>query len=307
MSDTKDLTGAVSALLTPFHENQDLNRKGLRELVQYNLRLGISAFYVCGSTGEGFLMTTGQRKEVVEITIDEIGVRAGVIVNVSHMTPEATMDLAAHAARTGADAISTLPPLYYPLNDHEVNYYYQTLLDECDLPMTVYNIPVLSHKTLPLSMAEKLAEHEKFIGIKHSSSETGPLNAFKQIADGRLKVWSGCDDEVVAGLSMGSDGAIGTTFNLAGDLVAEMIRSYRNGEIDRALQIQTRYNACLIPSILKHGAYRITKRALTLAGVDAGVCRRPFAPLDPAADASLREALGILDEMRKDYGLTLSP
>ena len=302
MTDTKKLTGIVTALLTPFDENQKLNKTGLRQVVQYNLRAGVSAFYVCGTTGEGFLMTSEERREVVEIVVDEIAGRAGVIVNVSHMQPAVTLELASHAHQSGADALSTLPPLFYPLTQQDILRYYRSLLDQCELPLTIYNIPVFTNKPLDMAMAEKLSEHENFLGIKYSCSETGLLNQFKQIAGGRLLVWSGNDDEIVAGLSMGSDGAIGSTYNLVGDLAAEIIRSYRRGEVDRALQIQTRYNE-FVPIILKYGIYRTVKRALTLMGIDAGICRDPFGPVDPAVDSLLREALEQFDQLRKDFGL----
>ena len=62
----KKFDGIFTALLTPFDKNDCVNTKALSELVKFNLGMGVRGFYVTGSTGEAFLLSTEERKLVME-------------------------------------------------------------------------------------------------------------------------------------------------------------------------------------------------------------------------------------------------
>ena len=292
----------VPALLTPFEENGRVNTPVLRQMVGHMLDLGAGGFYVCGSSGEGLSLSADERKEIVETVKDEAGGRAAIIVNISHMEFKVVLDLAKHAAENGADAVSTLPPLYYPVSDDEVMRYYLSICDQAGLPVAIYNIPMLSGKFLNESMVEQLLEHPRFMGIKHCSEDTSLLIAFKRMGGDRLTIWSARDAFFAGALAMGADGAIGTSLNLNADFYVEIARAFRAGDVERAQAIQSDYNV-LLEELYRLGGYRSIKRCFTLMGMDAGKCRPPFAPLGPDADEYLRPMLQRFAAMRLKWGL----
>ena len=53
-----DKKGIFTALLTPFDKNNKINAKALEELIKFNVKMGVNGFYVTGSTGEAFLLST---------------------------------------------------------------------------------------------------------------------------------------------------------------------------------------------------------------------------------------------------------
>jgi N-acetylneuraminate lyase len=222
-----------------------------------------------------------------------------VIVNVSHMEFAVAVELARHAKQTGVDAVSTLPPLFYPVTTKEIELYYRALLDAIELPLTLYNIPMLSKLALDEPMLTRLAEHPRMAGIKHSSEDTFLLNRFKQIAGGRLMLWSGRDAYYLGALAMGADGAIGNSYNLMGDLFVKMTELYRACKIREALALQQKANE-VHRRLQVHGAAPSVKRCLQLSGIDAGHCRLPYQPVPAEADALLREALAILTSIRSE-------
>ena len=57
----KDFHGIFTALLTPFDKEDRINEKALRDLIAFNIKMGVRGFYVCGSTGEAFALTTAAR------------------------------------------------------------------------------------------------------------------------------------------------------------------------------------------------------------------------------------------------------
>jgi N-acetylneuraminate lyase len=294
-----EMNQIMAALITPFDQQGRVNQKALREVLRHELAMGIRCYYVCGTTGEGFSMSPDERKSVVETCREELGDKGGLIVNVSHMEFAVAVDLARHAAKVGADAVSTLPPLFYPVTGREIEQYYRSLLDAIELPLTLYNIPMLSKLALDEPMVTKLAEHPRLAGIKHSSEDTFLLNRFKQIAGGRLMVWSGRDAYYLGGLAMGADGAIGNSFNLMGDLFVKMTSLYRANKPQEALELQRKANE-VHRRLQVYGAAPSVKRCFQLSGLDAGHCRLPYQPVPSEADTLLREALSILKSIRAE-------
>lgn len=292
--------GIISALVTPFTEDGAVNEDSLRKITRHSIELQVRAFYVCGTTGEGMLMSPSERKRVVEIVCEEAAGEAGVIVNISDQNFLIARELAAHAAYAGADAVSTLPPLYYPISDEERTRYYLELLDAAELPLTLYNIPMLTGIALNESTAARLARHPRFLGIKHSSEDTAMLARFKEIEDGRLLVWMARDAYYLSGLAMGADGAIGSSFNLMGDLFVGVTNLYQEGDVANAQVLQNKINQ-VHRRLQVFGPIKSIKRCFTLMGIDAGDCRLPYQPLPAEADAHLIETLALLDSVRQEF------
>ena len=66
-----NLRGVMAALLTPFDQQQALDKASLRRLVQFNIQQGIDGLYVGGSTGEAFVQSLSEREQVLEIVAEE--------------------------------------------------------------------------------------------------------------------------------------------------------------------------------------------------------------------------------------------
>lgn len=295
--------GIVAALVTPFTPSNEVHHETLRRIVRHALRLGVGGFYVCGSTGEGFSLSAEERMQIVETVVQETRDRADVIVNLSHMDFREIVRLSHHAEEVGADAVSVLPPIYNAVSGDELLAYFQAVLRQSRLPLTLYNIPMLVHRSLDEATVRALAADPRFVGIKHSSEDTVALSRFKQVAGGRLIVWSGRDAYYLGCLAMGADGAIGSSFQLLGDVFVAITRAFRSGEQSRALAIQQGINE--VHSRLQvHGAIRSIKRCLTLLGFESGECRLPFQPLGAAVDEFLRETLAEADRVRRNFSIS---
>ena len=302
MSTLKKSKCIVAALVTPFTPTNEIHREAVCELVEHSLRLGVGGFYVCGSTGEGFSLCTDERMRIVETVVRQTRGRADVIVNISHMDFREVARLSFHAAEAGADAVSILPPIYNAVTNDELLAYYRTVLSQSRLPLTLYNIPQLAHRSLDEATVRALAADSRFVGIKHSSEDTQVLARFKQVVDGRLIVWSGRDAYYLGCLAMGADGAIGSTFQLLGDIFVAITRAFRAGDLPRALSLQQRINE-IHARLQVHGAIKSIKRCLSLLGIETGECRMPFQPIPTAHDDYFRETLSLADRVRQDFAI----
>lgn len=265
--------GIIPALLTPFKENGDINKESLRELIRLNLKKGVTGFYIGGSTGEGFLMSVDERKELLEMVVDEVNKKASIIVQVGALSTADACKLTKHAELCEADAVSSVAPFYYQYSFEEIKKYYLDIAKSTDLPVIIYNFPKFSNVTLTPTNAKSFF-NEQFIGIKHTSNDFFALERFKKIREDIL-VFNGYDEMFLSGLIAGADGGIGSTYNFMAEKFIKILDYFEGGQIQEAQIIQKEVND-IIEKILQMGIIQAEKEILSIMGIDMGVCREPF-------------------------------
>lgn len=279
--------GLFSALLTPFNEDGSINFDSLEKLVEFNLQNGIDGFYVGGSTGEGLLLSPEERMQVFECVKKANKGRATLIAHVGTICTLDAIKMAKKAEELEYDAISAVAPYYYGFTLDAVLDYYNDIVNSTSLPMIIYNFPNSGGFSLTKEIANKLFENEKFIGIKHTSGDMFTLNQFKTL-DREIVVYNGFDETLLAGLSMGADGAIGSTYNFMGKKFKKIMNCFNSGEIETAKALQNEANE-IICEMIKYGVFQSEKAILTEMGIDMGQCRPPFLPISDECRASMKK------------------
>lgn len=279
--------GLFSALLTPFNEDGSINFDSLEKLVEFNLQNGIDGFYVGGSTGEGLLLSPEERMQVFECVKKTNKGRATLIAHVGTICTLDAIKMAKKAEELEYDAISAVAPYYYGFTLDAVLDYYNDIVNSTSLPMIIYNFPNSGGFSLTKDIANKLFENEKFIGIKHTSGDMFTLNQFKTL-DREIVVYNGFDETLLAGLSMGADGAIGSTYNFMGKKFKKIMNCFNSGEIETAKALQNEANE-IICEMIKYGVFQSEKAILTEMGIDMGQCRPPFLPISDECRASMKK------------------
>lgn len=269
--------GLFPAQIVPFKEDNSINEVSLRRIIRRNLDKGVKGFYVCGSTGESFLMSHEERKNVLEIVKDEIAGKCTLIVHIGTISTDQTISLGLHAEKVGVDAISAVPPFYYRFSKEQIIAHYLDIVRSIDLPMIIYNIPHTSGVTFTLDDLRILFSEEKVIGIKHSSSDLFQMERLKNIGK-EIVVLFGYDEMSLAAYTMGADGAIGSTYNLMPEKYLCMLKLFQEGDVSKALDIQIEVNK-INEALLKVGIYAGIKYGISRSGIDCGIPRRPFRPL----------------------------
>jgi N-acetylneuraminate lyase len=269
--------GVYSAILTPFDKERRLNEAVLRRLVNYQLEQGLHGFFVCGSTGEGFLMNPEERRRVAEVVVEETRGEGKVIVHVGHISSDIAASLAHHAEKIGADAISSTPPVYYPVGIEGTFYHYKIIASACSLPFLAYNIPAATKIGLVPEHVSTLSKMETFIGMKYTGYNLFEMGTIAEEMGERGIVLSGSDEIFLPALAMGARGSIGSTQNLLPAKFVEIYQAFQRGEIQRARELQTQVNR-VVRVLLKYGSPAWKAYAKKL-GFDCGKHRPPFKPL----------------------------
>lgn len=270
----KNLKGIFPALLTPFTKDNKINELSLEKLIELNLKKGVDGFYVGGSTAEAFLLSLDERKSLLDIVTQVTKGECAIIAHIGCISTDQAIELGQHAEKAGVDAISSIPPFYYNFSFAEIKSYYFDIVNRVNLPMIIYNFPAFSGVDLNTDNVREFIADQRFIGIKHTSNDFYSLDRFKQI-DERVIVYNGFDEMFLAGLAMGADGGIGSTYNIMAEKFIKMRQLFVAGKIETARQIQTEVND-IINVLIQVGVFSGEKEILSLMGIDFGECRRPF-------------------------------
>ncbi|GEN46638.1 N-acetylneuraminate lyase [Alkalibacillus haloalkaliphilus] len=274
------MKGVFSALLCSFDDKGNVNEKGLREIVRYNLdECGVDGLYVNGSTGENFLISTEQKKEIFQVVKDEVGDEAQLIGQIGSLNIDESVELGHYVKELGYDAMSAVTPYYYKFNFDEVKNYYSTLVNQVEFPLVVYSIPALTGVNMSLEQFGELFKLEHVIGVKFTAPDFFLLERLRHAYPDQL-IYSGFDEMLLSASVLGIDGAIGSTFNVNGKMAKEILTDAQAGNINEARSKQKQTND-LIAEVLDNGLYQTLKQILKVKGVQAGECRKPMNALSP--------------------------
>lgn len=271
----KKIGGIYSALLTSFDKNGDINEKGIRQLVRYNIDVcKVDGLYVGGSTGENFLLSTAEKEKIFKIVKDEAKDQCQLIAQVGSLNIKESVELAKLATDLGYDSLSAVTPFYYKFSFNEIKDYYNTITKDVDNQMVVYFIPFLTGVNISVDQFKELFENEKITGVKFTAGDFYLLERFRKAFPDKV-LFAGFDEMMLPATVLGVDGAIGSTFNLNGVRAREIFESARSGNIAKALEVQHVTND-FISDVLANGLYGTLKIGLQEAGVEAGYCRKPM-------------------------------
>ncbi|MBR4426268.1 MAG: N-acetylneuraminate lyase [Spirochaetales bacterium] len=294
------LTGIYAALFTPFDKDGKIIYDSLQKHVDYLVKQGISGFYVNGSTGESFLMTAEERKKCIEAVVEANAGRATVICHCGAIGTDLSLDLVRHSGRiAGVDAISSVTPFYYKFSKDDIIGYYNDLANATEKPFVVYNIPALSGVSVTPEMMAEMRKNPRIQGLKFTSNDFAALEAIRA-SDPDLVIYNGYDQMCICGMSIGCDGAIGSTYNVIAPIVLKLWKLTKENKFDKALDVQHTLNSYLRDMTLNGKHFNISKYIISkIEGIDYGIARKPFGPL---AKPEIEAAERIIDRLqRKDY------
>ena len=274
-----NFNGIFTALLTPFDKKDEINEKELEKLVKFNVDMGVSGFYVGGSTAEAFFLSTEERKQIMDV-VKATAPDKTLIAHIGSLREKEAHELASHAKKLGYAAISSVAPFYFKFTFDEIHGYYTRLAENSGMPMLVYHFPNFSGVNMGIKEMSAFLEDDRFIGIKYTSNDFFTMEQCKSKFPNKI-VYNGFDEMLLCGLSMGADGGIGSTYNFMANKFVKIQKLFNEGNIAEAQKVQQEANR-IITVLCKVGVMQAEKEVLNQLGFDFGVCRHPFG--EPTAE-----------------------
>ena len=288
--------GAWPALITPANADGNVNLTVLRDLVVYLLDKKVDGLYLCGSTGEGLLLTPDARRSVVETVMQQVGGRIPIIVHVGSVSTREAMALAAHAQEMGTDGVSSVLPIYLGGIDATYRHYEAIAAAAPDLPFFPYLFGgQIDATTL---MKELLCRIPNVSGAKYTGPNMYEIAQIIALGDDHphdkgWTIFSGMDEQCLFAAMMDAPGNIGSTLNVMPGVYRRLRACYADGDVAQALALQKRANR-LTAVMIDHGVAAALRVSLKLLGLDCGPPRLPQEPVAPDTEermlAELKEA-----------------
>lgn len=290
-----EIKGVIPATLTFFDENELVDERRTRDMIEFMLSTGVDGFYLTGSTGMCFTMTLEERKRVVEIVVDQVQGRVPIIVHVGDIGTKKSIELAQHAERVGADAISSVPPFYWKFGAENIYQYYKEIAESTSLPLIVYNIQLAGIMDKELLL--RLSQIENVKGLKYTARSHDELGQLKDMLGAEFMIYSGCDEMAFSGLAFGADGIIGSFYNAIPEVFLSISKCVKENKIDEGIQLQKIANEFIF-ACLEYDFPSCLYQVLRWRNQDAGYGRKPFLQYTEEQLASLKSKL---EEIQKQY------
>lgn len=293
-------TGINIALHACYDAEGELNADAFTAICRKYASLGIRGLYLCGSTGEGLLMSVPERKQVLETVLAAVGGSMVIIVHIGALSTRDSIELAKHAEKMKVDAISSLPCIYYPAADAAVEAHWKAIIDSVDLPFIIYNIPGTTHYTLTPELCGRMANYAKVIGVKNSSMSSYDINRFKRIGGENFIVFNGPDEQYLAGRMSGAVGGIGGSYGAIPELLLKIEEYIQNREYEQAQHVQNAINY-VIEKMYGTGSFMgAAKEIISRRITPIGIPRMPIAPLPPGNDEVITSLIAYIDRANEE-------
>lgn len=295
------IKGLVAAMFAPFKEDGSLNLSMVPGLVDKLIEDGLTGVFVCGTNGEGPNLTIEERMATAEAFVKAAGKRILVIVHVGHSSIAESRKLAEHAARIGADAISSVAAFYFkPVSvQNLVNCIAEIASAAPSLPFYYYHIPVLTGVGMDMEEFLRLSDTAipNLAGIKYTAPTLHEYQACLSYEGGRYDILYGTDEMLLSALAVGAKGAIGSTYSFAAPLYLKVIEMYRAGQLKEARQMQLAL-VQMVRCFVKYPPIPAQRAIMKMLGWDLGPCRLPLTSLSAQDTATLQSALEALGFFR---------
>jgi 4-hydroxy-tetrahydrodipicolinate synthase len=284
------LGSVLTAIATPFHENGKIDFDAFQRLAHHLVDQGSDGIVVAGTTGESPTLSDSERNDLLRSAVEAVGDRATVVMNTGTNSTRHSVCLTRDAHELGADGFLVVAPYYNRPPQRGIVAHVQAVADASDRPVVVYNIPSRVVVNIEQSTFSDLAQIENVRAVKQAHPD---LDDARHIVACGLDLYAGDDNLLLPFLELGGLGGICVHTHVVGPQVAEQVRAVREGDLQRAREIDD--ELAPVYDLLKITSNPIPiKAALNLLGHDVGGYRLPLVPPTDDELAQVRDCLSRL-------------
>ncbi len=284
MSSPFQIRGVIVPLVTPFKTGGDeIDESAMSALCDWLIAKGVHGLMPCGTTGEGPLLSTDERKRLLEVVLAAAKGRVPVIAHVGAATTRETIDLACHAQSTGIQAVSVLTPYYFPVSQQAMVEHFSRVANAVpDLSIFLYNIPSRTVNTFTSAGAQAVIERcPNVVGVKDSSGSLDSIKSFIGLKNGEFQIACGSDGLIFDALQAGAVASISGNGNAYPEVIVELFEAFWKGDQEKAAHQQQVLDQ--VRNLLQNGRdLSLLKRGIDFRGLRGGAVRPPICEFNPA-------------------------
>jgi 4-hydroxy-tetrahydrodipicolinate synthase len=285
----------VTAMVTPFNENLEVNYDAAQALAELLVQTGSSGLVVSGTTGESPTLTHEEKITLFRKVKEAVGNRAAVLAGTSTYDTAESVRLSQEAERAGVDGLLLVAPYYNRPSQEGLYQHFKTIAHAVDLPVMIYNIPGRTGVNVEPSTLLRLAEITNVVAVKEAS---GNLNQMSEICAGApdgFLVYSGDDSLTLPLLAVGGVGVVSVASHVVGRDIRRMCEAFFAGKVQEATKLHHRMLPLFKALFCTTNPVPV-KAALNMLGANVGGVRLPLVEANDREREIIRKAL-------RDYGL----
>ena len=292
---SQQLKGVLTALSTPFNQDETIDVDTLRRIVDRSIDAGVDGVVAAGSTGEVGALSAEERLLLIETVIKQANGRVPVIANTGATSTAEAIRLSQAAEKLGADVLMLITPYYEPLSLDETVTYIKDVARSVQIPVMLYNIPAVTGVNLDPATVRALAEEVENIRYSKDSSANWEqaLQLIHHHAD-VIGTFIGWDVYLYSALVEGAAGVMAGTANVVPGEIVAVSRRIGEGDLSGALELWKQVYP-VIDALLSVPFIPAVKAGLTLQGLPAGSPKRPTADLNAEDLGRIEQALAGLN------------
>lgn len=285
--------GTGTALVTPFTQEGAIDWKSFSGLIDAQLKAGIDALVVCGTTGEPPTLSLVEQEQSVLFVLEQVAGRVPVIAGIGGNDTAEVVQTAETYSQLPLTGLLAVTPYYNKTTQSGLLAHYKAVADASDLPLMVYNVPGRTGMNLDPETMSRLADHPNITALKEASSSLAQMmQMFAQVGD-RIAIYSGNDDQVFPLLALGGSGVVSVTSNLLPEEMRTITHTFFEGD-HRASRDQQLALLPLISELFAQVSPIPVKAAMASRGMLENQLRLPLLPLTDEQSVPL---LRVLDSM----------
>ncbi len=288
----KQITGAYTAIITPFDDQSQIDEAGLRDNLRFQMAHSIDGIVVLGTTGEATTLSDTEKETVIHIAREEIDGRVPLIIGIGGSSTQETIHKAHTAHNLGADCLLAVTPLYVKPTQEGIYKHFSALAEAVEIPIMLYNHPGRSGANIDPQTIERLSKIDHIIGVKEASNINQINAVIETVCSQRPEFAVMCGDDPLTFLllALGGHGVISVASNLVPGQLKNMVKAAQEGNYTKAREIHFHLMPLFRGLALETNPIPV-KAAMNLCGHAAGGYRLPLCELSSAHEKELKEAL----------------
>ena len=283
-------TGVGTALITPMNDDTSVNFDRRSRLVDEQIKGGVDALLICGTTGEKSTLKYDEHLRVIETAAKAAGGRVPIVAGTGSNDTVYSVELCRDAESVGADAFLMVTPYYNKTSQAGLVAHYNYVADRVDKPIILYNVPSRTGVAIKPETYRELSKHQNIVAVKEANGDLSSVATTKYLCGDDLDIYSGNDDQTVPIMSLGGIGVISVLSNIAPRVMHDICYNYLNGNTQKAASDQLKYTG-LMNALFSDVNPIPIKEAMNLLGLEAGPCRLPLYSMNEKAKEGLKRKL----------------
>ncbi len=283
--------GAITAIVTPFLENEDIDEQSLRNLVDFQVKNSIDGIVPCGTTGESPTLSHEEHNRVIELVIDAANGRVPVIASTGSNSLREAIQMTGKAKDAGANASLQVCPYYNKPTQEGLFRHFSAIANAVDIPIIIYNIQGRTGINLETSTLARLAkEHSNIVGVKEASGNISQMMDVISSLPKNFTTLCGDDNLALPLMALGGKGVISVASNIIPKEMHDLMEYSLNGDFENARNIHFKFLPLFKGIFIETNPIPI-KSALAMKGMIKEIYRLPICEMKAENKEKLRKIL----------------